>query len=874
MHKFFMKIQRVHPIHETIAKLLFLVLPTAALSYFMLKSANNHHPVLENNATEQALYVLAGMAAATVFYSFRFRFITTFSLLAIALYFTYKGIDNTAIGEFDTFFLSIRFLIFSRLFCASVLIGAAFARSRYAHYLIAALALSGSIYIIAKQHADTLSHFLYAILPVVLYSFYIIFAAEQIRNYKDKSTAFWWYMFRRVGLFTLLIGLLGYGVSRQMRTKFSEAIAAANGKGEKGDESGMLKKNKDGNFDLKDYAQLRSNQGRSNELLFAAHIDNYFPGSETPNPLYLTAFYYTKFDTSTETFERDKLIPKNDLFEPDPSKIPMYATRIDSSVIVNGMGTKARNTVEVEIYNKQLSPSTYLAPNTGFFVQPIAIEKDYRSSFRSAYRAKGYVSDLNSAYFVYNAKDPEIQAFQSMRFEVLRKVKNYENEDKAFMNYYTKMPTDAKFQRISQLAKKVAADGQTPVDKVLALRDYFLSKDEDGKALFSYTDNPGVPDIPSASKLMYFLFENHKGYCAYYAGATLFMLRALGIPSRITVGFMTIDRSDKNKGWYWYYADQAHAWVQVYFPGYGWLDFDTTVGNDDAQESPKPDGTPPLQPPHAWFASEGEIIAIDTAKKLIKLKTNQFLFHDKEYKTIQKENVFELDVHIANIIKDSANIDLADLHIGDSATAVSYAEEMKRILVLQNANAETVLEKLPKTIPTDDVYVKKTPEEIKEELNQKAKTEKPFSLSLFLQKAGIALGIILLLFLSIPSLIFYYFKWRSKKAKNHEQQAYWQYNAFSFYLHQLGYFRGAETPLQYANKTIDPTFNTAFSTFMNSYLRIKYSGQKMNDTEQKWMPKFLEKSIALVKSTIKKKKRIIDFLRPLRTLLFFTKQKK
>ena len=59
---------------------------------------------------------------------------------------------------------------------------------------------------------------------------------------------------------------------------------------------------------------------------------------------------------------------------------------------------------------------------------------------------------------------------------------------------------------------------------------------------------------------MYFLFENRKGYCAYYAGATLFMLRSLGIPSRIAVGFLTVDRSGgKNKGWYWYYADQAHA---------------------------------------------------------------------------------------------------------------------------------------------------------------------------------------------------------------------------------------------------------------------------------------------------------------------------
>src|SRR5689334_24556482 len=71
---------------------------------------------------------------------------------------------------------------------------------------------------------------------------------------------------------------------------------------------------------------------------------------------------------------------------------------------------------------------------------------------------------------------------------------------------------------------------------------------------------------PRSTLFPYTTLFRSKGYCAYYAGATLFMLRSLGIPSRIAVGFLTEDRSDKNKGWYWYYANQAHAWVQVYFP--------------------------------------------------------------------------------------------------------------------------------------------------------------------------------------------------------------------------------------------------------------------------------------------------------------------
>ena len=194
-----------------------------------------------------------------------------------------------------------------------------------------------------------------------------------------------------------------------------------------------------------------------------------------------------------------------------------------------------------------------------------------------------------------------------MRFQVLRQVQDYKGVDSAFMKYYTYMPSSEKFKIISDLAHKITDTAHnTPVDKVLAIRNYFLSKDENGERLYHYTDNPGIPDLPNASRLIYFLNENHKGYCAYYAGATLFMLRSLGIPSRIAVGFLTEDRSDKNKGWYWYYANQAHAWVQVYFPGYGWLDFDTTVGNDNENRpTPQPDGTPPMQPPKAWLAAEG-----------------------------------------------------------------------------------------------------------------------------------------------------------------------------------------------------------------------------------------------------------------------------
>ncbi|HTN17162.1 MAG TPA: transglutaminase-like domain-containing protein [Chitinophagaceae bacterium] len=437
------------------------------------------------------------------------------------------------------------------------------------------------------------------------------------------------------------------------------------------------------------------------------------------------------------------------------------------------------------------------------------------------------------------------------------------------MDYYTRMPRDAKFQRITALAQKVAGNAKTPVDKVLAIRDYFLSKDEDGNPLYSYTDNPGVPDIPSASKLMYFLFDNHKGYCAYYAGATLFMLRSLGIPSRITVGFLTIDRSDKNKGWYWYYADQAHAWVQVYFPGYGWLDFDTTVGDDEAQQSPSPDGTPPMQPPHAWFASEGEIVAVDTLRKTVKLKTGQILFHDKEYTAKQGGAEVLLDVSIANIQRDSVNISITQVKPGDSATAVSYAEVLKKLPDGQpGASAESILARIPSPLPTDDVYLKKTPQQVKEELLQQQKAEQPFSYRKLLLTTGLVILLFLCFFFTIPSLILAWYRFRSRNAATVEHRAYWQYRGLGFYLHQLGFYRGAQTPLRYAADTIDARFGTPFTRFMNVFLKTKYTDRKLSAADATTLAVTEQQTIQQIKAQIPAGKRLNAFLRPLRSFTY------
>jgi protein-glutamine gamma-glutamyltransferase len=864
-----MNIQRAAPVNEMFAKLIFLILPTAAVGYFLLVNVNQSYSILQNQALMQSLYFLAGMGLAAVVYSFRFRFLPTFIALMFVMYTIYKGLDKYESGEFDAFFVARHFQVFAILFTTGWLIGWGFIRMRYWSVVIAACMLSGCIALIAKANTDSVKSLVMAFAPALLYSIYIIFTAEQIYNYKDKSKKFWWYLTSRLVVFSVLAALLLGGVMYLMKNQLKEVVENFGGGGKEG-KGGMLKQNKDGTFDLKDYSRLSSALSRSKQLLFCAHINNFFPGSDVPNPLYLTAFYFTKFDTLTETFERDSLIPFNDLFEPNPSKIPLFYTQTDSSVIRNSMGEKLRQTVEVEIYNKMLSPNTFLAPNVGYFVQPITIEKDFRGEFKSAFRAKSYVSVLNSAYFVYNVQNnAQIKKFQEQRFEVLRKVTDYKGIDSKFMKYYTYMPGNDKFKSISDLAHRITDTAHTPVDKLLAIRNYFWSKDENGERLYHYTDNPGIPDLPNASKLLYFLNENHKGYCAYYAGATLFMLRSLGIPSRIAVGFLTEDRSDKNKGWYWYYANQAHAWIQVYFPGYGWLDFDTTVGNDNENRpTPQPDGTPPMQPPKAWLAAEGIVVNVDTLKKTMLVSVKQFVFHDKEYKLTAPVEV-NMDMKVAQVFRDSMAIPLSTVQKGDEGTSVSYAEVMKKLEPSPSESGPAIIKRFPSPTPIDEVYLKRKDVAKLKEKHEVAAQPKEVSVKMILWIVGGIVGGFLLLLLLMPEIVLRYYIARYNGAKADGNKPYWAYRAATYYLHMTGMFRGTRTPMQYANDLVDPALGTSFTRFMNVYLKKKYAKQPLNATEQAYVNEFLKPFLQAARGKIKFSKRFWGFLNPVRCAGFF-----
>ncbi|MGH9327356.1 MAG: transglutaminase TgpA family protein [Terriglobia bacterium] len=123
--------------------------------------------------------------------------------------------------------------------------------------------------------------------------------------------------------------------------------------------------------------------------------------------------------------------------------------------------------------------------------------------------------------------------------------------------------------RIAALAQNITRQSRDNYDRVLAIQQYLERN-------FTYTlSNPAIePAEPVAN----FLFVTKKGYCAYFAAAMAVMLRTLDIPARIVNGFHT-GTYNRLGGDFIVRARDAHSWVEVYFPGYGWIPFDPTPGD-------------------------------------------------------------------------------------------------------------------------------------------------------------------------------------------------------------------------------------------------------------------------------------------------------
>ncbi|MEW4329139.1 transglutaminaseTgpA domain-containing protein [Rossellomorea marisflavi] len=214
-------------------------------------------------------------------------------------------------------------------------------------------------------------------------------------------------------------------------------------------------------------------------------------------------------------------------------------------------------------------------------------------------------------------------------------------DSEGFLERYTQLPENLP-ERVSLLAEEITKDKDNWYDKVKAIERYF------GQNGFVY-DQQDVA-VPGAEQdyVDQFLFETQKGYCDNFSTSMVAMTRSLGIPARWVKGYTegTFSKQvDKDYQLFEVTNDNAHSWVEVFFPGVGWVPFEPTVGfsnnvryaydlelddsegeetsAEDKEETPAPESQ--QQQPQPDLANE-DSSGVDGAQSFLQEHTGTFFF--------------------------------------------------------------------------------------------------------------------------------------------------------------------------------------------------------------------------------------------------------
>jgi transglutaminase-like putative cysteine protease len=144
----------------------------------------------------------------------------------------------------------------------------------------------------------------------------------------------------------------------------------------------------------------------------------------------------------------------------------------------------------------------------------------------------------------------------------------------AIATRYLQLPLQVP-NRVKELAQKVAskAGADTAFDKAYAIENFL-------RGYMTYDEKLEAPP-PGVEASDYVLYTTRRAYCDYYATAMIVMLRSLGVPARMAIGYaqgeIDPDSTTAEQTTHLVKANDAHAWVEVFFPDYGWVEFEPTA---------------------------------------------------------------------------------------------------------------------------------------------------------------------------------------------------------------------------------------------------------------------------------------------------------
>lgn len=208
---------------------------------------------------------------------------------------------------------------------------------------------------------------------------------------------------------------------------------------------------------------------------------------------------------------------------------------------------------ELEITYEKLMTSTVFAPYSIYRVQHSS-KKIYADEDSEVYTSK---MTMKEGSYSVSSRLPFIDPNKLRQ----SKAESLEGE---YYALYTSIGPEIP-ERVRALAREITKGQSNNYDKAKAIEKYLRDN-------YSYTYTP--PELPSWSEFTdHFLFEGRKGYCTYFATSMAVLLRALEVPCRYVEGFVSVYDGTENRE---VRGTDAHAWVEVYFDGFGWVTFEPT----------------------------------------------------------------------------------------------------------------------------------------------------------------------------------------------------------------------------------------------------------------------------------------------------------
>lgn len=205
----------------------------------------------------------------------------------------------------------------------------------------------------------------------------------------------------------------------------------------------------------------------------------------------------------------------------------------------------------------------------------------------NVYNVTSYVSDADIATLesVPLPKDAPSFTYDPGRPDLTPPVTYY---DPSILQTYLQLPPQLD-PNIKRLAKNITSSAKTMYDMAVDLEDYLRNH-------YTYNTNINLP--PGQEGVSWFLFRSgNQGFCNYFATAMAIMARELGMPARVVAGYTGGKPDPKSPHQMVVRGSEAHAWTQIYFAGYGWVNFEPSASfSKFARPLPSTNSTIPIPP--------------------------------------------------------------------------------------------------------------------------------------------------------------------------------------------------------------------------------------------------------------------------------------